>query len=337
MSPPRVIIEGKDGDVAARRVRPEKGFAIVRPGGNAPAREEAAVEPGAVPDAAPAPNGGPNDGGAASDPGVADDRGGRLDVRGQIGRVEDAPHPVERAGAGGERSAARERFERSAEEIARAAEIGERAVVSHEADLFSGVEKRLPEIGDERPLAGGDPLQKPGAENADAGVEERIWSTDAEGRDAVPFGLKRRVALRLPVLDDEKRRGAAGGAVRGDEAGVVGGECGIGVDHQEVVRREKLRRIAQSAGGTEDLRLAEKRELWQARSRLAQVALDLIGEVMKINGYLADAGLMKPAQVRRRERHVEEGNERLRDALGHGTKPHAAPGAEKDRPHRAEE
>jgi hypothetical protein len=88
--------------------------------------------------------------------------------------------------------------------------------------------------------------------------------------------------------------------------------------------------------GPEDLRLAEKRELWQARSRLAQIALDLIGEVMKINGYLAESGLLKPAQVRHRERHVEKGQERLGDALGHGPKAQTAPGAEKDGPHRRE-
>jgi hypothetical protein len=45
---------------------------------------------------------------------------------------------------------------------------------------------------------------------------------------------------------------------------------------------------------------------------------------------------MKPAQVRRREGHVQEGNERLGDPLGHGPKPHAAPGAEKDGPHARE-
>ena len=121
--------------------------------------------------------------------------------------------------------------------------------------------------------------------------------------------------------------------MRGDEGAEVGGECCIGIDHEEVVRREKLRRIAQSAGGAEDQRLSEKRELWQVRSRLAQVALDLIAEVMKINGYLADAGLVKPAQVRRREGNVEKGKEGLRNPLRHGPEPRPTPGAEEDGSH----
>jgi len=343
MSASRGISERNGGDVGVGRVGPEKGFAIVGARRHAAAGEETSLEPGALADVAPAPDGGANDGGAPPDPRVADDGGGVLGVGREVGGVEDAAHPVERAGARRERSAARERFERSAEEIARAAEVGEAARVKDPSDLLGClprrrplIEERLPEVGDERGLPGRDSREEARREDADPRVEEGRWSADAEGRDAVPFGLKRRVALRLPVFDDEERGGATGGAVRGEQSGVVGGECCIGIDHQEVVRREKLRRIAKSARGPEDLRLAEKRELWQARSRLAQIALDLIGEVMKINRYLAESGVVKPAQVRHRERHVEKGKERLGDALGDGPEPQAAPGTEKDGPHARE-
>ena len=96
-------------------------------------------------------------------------------------------------------STALERFERRAQEIARAAEIGERALVQDEAEFFPPlVEQRLPEVRDQRRLAGRDAREQPGREHADAGVEQGPWAADAEGRDAVPFGLKRRVPVRVP-------------------------------------------------------------------------------------------------------------------------------------------
>ena len=193
---------------------------------------------------------------------------------------------------------------------------------SEEADrLLAGVEQRLPEVSNERGLAGGNPREEPRRENANARVQQGAWSVDAEGRDAIPFGLKRRVVLRIPILRDEECRGAARLPVPGQQPGKVGGDGRVGVDHQKVAGGEELRRVSQGAGGAEDLRLAEKRELRKVRRLLAQVALDLIAEMMKINCYFADAGLVKAPELRHRKRYVEERQQGLRDRLGDGPEP----------------
>ena len=146
---------------------------------------------------------------------------------------------------------------------------------------------------------------------------------DAEGRDAIPFGLKRRVVLRIPILRDEECRGPARIPVPGQEPAKVGSDRGVGVDDQEVAGVEERGRVPQGAGRAEDLRLSEKRELRKARRLLAQVALDLIAEMMKINCYFADAGLVKSPELRHRKRHVEERQQGLRDRLGDGSESHA--------------
>ena len=64
----------------------------------------------------------------------------------------------------------RERFEKQAEEIARAAEVHVRRMMDEESALLG------------RPVSPGP------------------WSVDPESRDTVPFGLKRRVVLRVPVF-----------------------------------------------------------------------------------------------------------------------------------------
>ena len=124
----------------------------------------------------------------------------------------------------------RRRFERRAEEIARAAELHVRRMLQDEAALLA-----------KRSIAPGS------------------WAIDPESRDTVPFGLKRRVVLRVPVF-------------RPDEAGPGPEESA-----------SELRRI---------------------RGLMARLALDLIGQVIEINRYFADTGLVK-APEESQERDVE--------------------------------
>ena len=71
----------------------------------------------------------------------------RLRLRQRLPRARTREPRIEAAASGRERSAARERFERRAEEIARAAEVGVRTMMQDEAELFPPfVEERLPEV-----------------------------------------------------------------------------------------------------------------------------------------------------------------------------------------------
>jgi hypothetical protein len=318
---------------------PEKGFLMVRAVGDATPRQNAVGQTGAASDPHPVPKGRPEDRGARQDLRAADHAVGGFEAGDRL-LAKNAPPVVEDTAAARKGPTASERFERRAQEIARAAEVGVRAMMEDEAKLFPSplpplVEQRLPEVGDERRLAGRDSGEKPGREDAHPGVEEGAWAVDAEGRDAVPFGLKRRVVIRIPILRDEQRRRPAGLPVAGEERGEVGLDRRVGVDDQKIADRKEVGGVAQSSGGAEDPRLPVEGELRKIRSLLAQVALDLIAEMMEINRYFADAGLVKAPEVREREGNVEKRQERLRDALGHGPEANASPGAKKDRPHRS--
>jgi hypothetical protein len=96
--------------------------------------------------------------------------------------------------------------------------------------------------------------------------------------------------------------------VSADQTGEVGRDRGIGVDGQKVAAAslQKRGRVAEGAGSAQDLWLVEKRELRKVRRLLAQVALDLVREVMQINRYFAEAGLVEAAQVRASERDVQK-------------------------------
>jgi hypothetical protein len=111
----------------------------------------------------------------------------------------------------------RELFERRAEEIARAAEHHVRRMIQNESDLL-----------------------------AQRTVRPGMWAVDPERRDDIPFGLKRRVVLRVPVF-------------RRDEA--LPGESAS--------------------------------ELRHVRGLMARLALDLIAQVIEINRYFAETGLVK--------------------------------------------
>lgn len=294
-----------DGDVAASD-SPEKGFLVVGAGRNTAASRDAVRQARARAHFDAVPEGGPLDPRPGSDPDAAEHAVGSVEAGRRLSGEDTLP-VIEVPASLRKGSSALERFERRAQEIARAAEIGVRALMQDEAQFFPpSVEQRLPEVGDQGRLAGRDARQQPGRQHANAGVEQRPWAADAEGRDAVPFGLKRRVLLRVPIFRDEQRRGAPGVAVAGEQGGEIGLDRGVGVDDEEIPARQQLSGIAQRAGGAEDRGLREKRELRQVRRFLAQLALDLVAQVMEINRYFADAGLAKPPQMCDRKGNVEK-------------------------------
>jgi hypothetical protein len=330
-----------DGGVSVGAGGPEKGFLVVRAVGDAAARHEAVGKAGPAANPHAVPEGRTEDRGAGQDLREADHAVRSLEAAGKLAG-ENPPPFVEEAAATRKGPSASERFERRAEKIARAAEIGVRAMMQDEAKLFPIpmsiplpplVEQRLPEVGDQSRLSRGDPGEQAGREDAHPGVEEGTWAVDAEGRDAIPFGLKRRVLIRIPILRDEKGRRPSGFAVPGEERGEVGLDRGVGVDDEEVAGRKKVGGVGERSGGAEDLRLPVENELWKIRRLLAQVALDLIAEMMEINRYFADAGLVQSPEMRDRQGDVEERQQRLREGLGRGPEANAPPGAKKDRAH----
>jgi len=327
--------ERLDSDEIRGARRPEKGFLIVGSRRDAAPSRDAVGQARSLAHRDSVPDGRAEHRGAVTRVDPAENALGGMETP-QRRLSEDTEPVIEIPAAFGKRPTARERFERRAEEIARAAEVGVRAMMEDEAKLFPPlVEERLPQIGDERGLTRGDAGKQPRRENADPGVEQGAWAVDAEGRDAVPFGLKRRVVLRVPVFRDEERRGAPRFAVAPEEGGEVRRDRGVGVDEQEIPVREEGGRVAERPGRAENPRLREKNEIRKVRRLMAQVALDLIAQVMEINRYFADAGLVKSPEVRHREGDIQEGQQRLRDRFGDGTESNAAAGAKEDRPHRA--
>ena len=85
--------------------------------------------------------------------------------------------------------------------------------------------------------------------------------------------------------------------MKGGETREVRGDRRIGVDEEEIAVREKRVCVAERSGRPEDLGLREECELGKLRRLAAQVALDLVAQVMEINRYFADAGLLKPPEV----------------------------------------
>jgi hypothetical protein len=92
--------------------------------------------------------------------------------------------------------------------------------------------------------------------------------------------------------------------VTGDERGEVGLEGRVRVDHEEVAGAEKRSGVAKRSGGAEQPGLAEESELRQLRCLVAQVALHLVSEVMQINRYFADSGIVKSPEMRDRHGDV---------------------------------
>lgn len=101
-----------------------------------------------------------------------------------------------------------------------------------------------------------------------------IPAAPAEHRDDVPFGLRRRIVLRVPILRPAPRAAAA--SPRGPD----------GDDEDDEVL------LPEDLGCSPD-----REEVARMRGLLAQVALDLIARVLVINRYFADAGLVKSPEV----------------------------------------
>lgn len=296
----------KSSDIAAAVGGPEKGFLIVSAVGHVAASRDTVRQARALAHGGAVPDGRAQETRALADRGAPEDAVGRVEPGG-VALEEDSPLAVVAPASPRKRTSASQRFERRAEKIARAAEVGVGPLVEQEADFLPPlVEKRLPEVPDEGPLPRRYPGEQPRRENANPGVQKRPLAADPESRDAVPFGLKRRVPLGVPVFRYEERGGAPGLAVAGNEGSEVGRDGSVGVHDEKITAGEKGRRVAQGAGRAEDRRLAEKRELWKARSLLAQTALDLIAQVMQIHSHLCDAGLLKPLEVRESEGNVEK-------------------------------
>ncbi|MFY9551166.1 MAG: hypothetical protein WAU32_08455 [Thermoanaerobaculia bacterium] len=292
------------GGLGRRVVSPEKGFLIVSARRDPAPPEDAILENGSRADRHAVPERRSQDRGAGPDPGPSDDARRRVEAPGRLSG-EDMQPVIEIPAALRERSAAVERFERRAQEIARAAEIGVRAMVEDEAKLFPPlVQERLPEVGDEGRFAGRNPLEQPRRQDANSGVEQRPWFVDAESRDAIPFGLKRRVVIRVPIFRDEERRRAPRFPVTGEKGADVRLDGRVRVDDQKIAGPEKSRGVAERPGRAEDRWLAEEGELRELRKLIAQVALHLIAEVMQINRYFADAGIVKSPEMRDRDGDV---------------------------------
>ncbi len=255
---------------------------------------------------------------ARSDGNLAEDTGGRFEVI----RRDQREHPrlrVENAAPLREGPTPRERFEASAQEIARAAEVGKGSLVQEPADLLSPLgEQRLPEICDERGLAGRNAGQESRRHHTDARVEE--WScVPLEAYDSVPFGLKRRVTVRLEVSDHVERHRSAVLAVPSQERSQGGLDCAICVDHEEILPRKPVGGVSQGTGGAEQLPLAEEAQIREIRRRIAQLAFDLVPEMMQIDACFEDPLPAQPGQVQTDEWNIQEGEEGFRDPFGDGT------------------
>ena len=145
---------------------------------------------------------------------------------------------------------------------------------------------------------------------------ESVPPLSPEARDSVPFGLKRRIPVGLAVLDDQESRRPSALPVPRDESRVVGLDRRVGVDDQEVAFGKEVGGVSERARRSEDFGLGEEAELRKFRRAIDQVLLDLLAEMVEIDGCLADPESSQTREVRARERHVEIGEERLRDAFG---------------------
>lgn len=183
---------------------------------------------------------------------------------------------------------ATECFERRAQEIARAAEAARRFAIDT-AGLFSPIQPRLTEIGNGAPVPGPSPGELAGRHRRRARVTHQPWTLSPETRDSVPFGLKRRVPVGIPILHAEDRRRAAGLAVPGHERREVGLDHRARGDGQEVSIGRLRGGVWQGAGGDRDFRLREEAQLRQIRRAIQQVALDLLAEMMEIDAGLQEA------------------------------------------------
>ncbi len=295
--------EGKRDSLAAR-ARPKEGVRANRSRRHAPARQQAAGQAGSAADFGSVPHDASVDASPGADGTLAEDAPDGFETI----RRERRQHPrvrIEEAASLWKRPTPLERFERRAKEIARAAEVGEEAFVRQTADLFPPLdEHRLPQVGDERGLAGRDAGQETRGQDTDPGVEKRPQTLSPEGLDSVPFGLKRRVAVRLSVFDDEQRRGSGARSVAGEQSPKIGLDCGISVDHEELLPRKPAGSVPEGSGRSQDLGLSEEAQIREIRRRIAELAFDLVAEMMQIDACFQDALSEEPPEVCPEERDV---------------------------------
>jgi hypothetical protein len=161
--------------------------------------------------------------------------------------------------ADGSAASPRQRFERRAEEIALAAELHVRRMLDAESRLLYG----------------------PGSA-ADTRDE---WTVEPETRDTVPFGLKRRVVLRVPVFSKPE-------SAEPSEEVILPEDLGLSAAAPPVVA---------------------ERELGRVRTLVAQLALDLIARLIEINRYFAEAGLVKAPEDSTQEREGASAGKTMSD------------------------
>jgi hypothetical protein len=284
--------------------RPEEDAVVARPGKNPSAGRETSSDCGAGADLDAVPDGAVRDECSSADLRPAEDTSEYIEVSGGLVR-KDPPAGVETPSVFRERSPAVQRFERRAEEIARAAQIIEGAAVEEPADLVVRLaQERRPEIGDEGRLSGRDSVEHARRQDADARVQERLLDRHSESRDSVPFGLKRRIPVRIPILHDEERGRPSGLAVAGQERRDVGLDHRIRVDDQEISTGKPSGGVSQGTRGAEDFCLREQAQLREIRRAVAQMAYDLFTKMMKIDARFEDAVSRQSGEVRSDQRDV---------------------------------
>jgi hypothetical protein len=313
----------------AIRPGPEEKILISETGSDATARDEAPIQNDILADHGTVPDDTGVDSRSSADDNPAQNARAGVECS-RRGPRQHAMGRVEQPSAGREGPTASERFERRAEEIARAAEVGEHSFVQGPTDLVAPREHRLPEIGDEGSLAGRNALQKSAREDADAGISERPRHLFSEAYDAIPFGLKRRVPMRVPVFDDEQRSETAAAAVTLQKTREVGLDGRVTVDDEDVARRKPGCGVLESPGGAEDLMLSESDDLDRIRRAFLEVAENLLAEMMQIDAHLAKALAPKACEVSVQKGDVQERKKRLRNPLGHRTKAKAPSGREQE-------
>ena len=331
---------GKWGrDRGRAREGPEERVVVARAGRNGAAGEKASLERSARTDLGALPDDGAPEACPCSQCRIADHAPDRVGSGLIMRTIEENPGSrVERAGPGREWSAARERFERRAEEIAWAAEIGEESFVLDPPDFLPPFEEALPKVADERGLSGGDLSEQPGSEHADAGVQKgrdlpiglTAGLPAAEARDAVPFGLKRRIPVGLSVCHDEQSRRPAALAMAAQESLVVGLDGRVGVDDEKVPGREKSGGVFHASRGAEKVALAEEVELREFRRVIDQVLLDLTAEMMEVDAGLGHAEPTEACEMSAGQRNVQEGEERLRNRFRDRPEADAASGRQQE-------
>jgi hypothetical protein len=285
----------RSGDAVLRV--PEQDILVPSAGRDAAADGEASADLHVRADLDALPDDAIGDGRAVSDRGGPDHASPRLEAGGRR-KGEDPARRVEIAASGRERSAAVESFERRAEEIARSAEIVERPRVQEPADFVQVLPKDgLPLVGDESALARRDQGQDPRGHDADAGVKERTLRSSAETRDSIPFGLKRRVPVGIPIQHDQERCRAAALPVPFDERREVRLDDGVGVQNEKIAAGQPFGRISERAGGAEDFRLREEANIREIRRAIAQLAFDLFAKMMKVDARFEDAVARQKSQV----------------------------------------